>query len=80
MQIIRYGSGINHAEKVKPGNRIFQIRFDPNLQQSLGKPATYDNYRAGSFPDAEKNGMKTTTIMGADAPIALDSPFQARRF
>ena len=79
VQIIRYGSGINHAEKVKPGNRIFQLGFDPNLQQSLGKPATYDHYRAGSFPVAEKNGTKITTIMGTDAPIALDTPVQARR-
>ena len=79
VQIIRSGSGINHAEKLKPGSRIFQLGFDPNLQQSLGKPATYDNYRAGSFPVAEKNGTKITTIMGTDAPIALDTPVQARR-
>ena len=45
----------------------------------MGKPAAYDNDRADLFPVAEKNGMKTTTIIGAEAPNALDNHVQARR-
>ena len=80
MQIIRAGNGITHAEKINPGGRIFQIWFDPDLQQSPGKPATYDDFRADAFPVAGQNGFKQTTFIGPDAPIAMDTPVQARRF
>ena len=80
VQIIRAGSGITHAEKLNPGSRMFQIWFDPNLQQSLGKPATYDDYRAESFPTVGEHGFKVTTFIGPGAPITMDTPVQARRF
>lgn len=80
VQIIRSGSGITHAEKLNPGSRIFQIWFDPDLQQSLGKPASYDDYRDGDFPIAEKNGLKITTFIGPGGPIIMDTPIRARRF
>ena len=79
VQIIRSGNGITHAERLNPGGRIFQIWFDPDLQQSLGKPASYDDYRADTFPVAGQNGYKQTTFIGPDAPITMDTPVQARR-
>ena len=80
VQIIRSGSGINHAEKLNPGGRIFQIWFDPDLQQSLGKPASYDDYRADAFPIVEENGLKTTTFIGPTGPVMMDTPVRARQF
>ena len=29
------GKGISHSEKLKKGSEIFQIWFDPNIQESL---------------------------------------------
>ena len=80
VQIIRSGSGITHAEKLNPGGLFFQVWFDPNLQESLGKPATYDNYRDDDFPIAEENGLKITTFIGPGGPITMETPVRARRF
>jgi len=73
VQIIRSGNGISHAEKINPGGSIFQIWFDPNLEKSLRKPATYDDYSGGAFPEEKKNGMTTRTFKGEHAPIEMDA-------
>ena len=73
VQIIRAGNGISHAEKLNPGSSIFQIWFDPNLDQSLRKPATYDDYAPEAFPEEKKNGVSIRTIKGEDAPIKMDT-------
>ncbi|MBL8992055.1 MAG: pirin family protein, partial [Spirochaetia bacterium] len=46
-QIIRAGSGLSHAERFFPGSHIFQIWFDPNLEEAIQDPPSYDDY-----PDA----------------------------
>ena len=35
VQVIKAGKGISHSEKLKSGSEIFQIWFDPNIQESL---------------------------------------------
>ena len=78
-QIIRSGTGITHAERLNPGGAIFQIWFDPDLQQSMQKPATYDDYPAAVFPVETNNGVATKTIIGAGSPFELDTPVQVRQ-
>ena len=60
-QIIRSGNGITHAERLMPGSRIFQIWFDPNIQKTVSKPASYNDYKAEEIPFVEKNGLKVKT-------------------
>jgi hypothetical protein len=72
-QLIRAGDGIVHAEKILPGSAIFQIWFDPNLEQSLAHPASYDDYAAGSFPVRDEGGVRTTVIKGDGAPMAMET-------
>lgn len=71
VQIIRSGSGISHSEKINEGGEMFQIWFDPNLQKSLGMPASYDDYAAETFPILEENGIKTRLLKGENAPIEM---------
>ncbi len=73
VQVIRSGSGISHAEKLNPGGHIFQIWFDPNLDKSMHKPATYNDYNADVFPEESKNGMTIKTFKGVGAPIEMDT-------
>jgi quercetin 2,3-dioxygenase len=79
VQIIRAGSGISHAEKIKVGGRIFQIWFDPNLKQSLGAEPSYDDYRASAFSVAEGQGIKTQTLVGYGSPLRMDTPVRIHR-
>jgi len=71
VQIIRSGNGISHSEKINEGGEMFQIWFDPNLQKSLGMPASYDDYAAESFPISEVDGVKTRFLKGKNAPIEM---------
>ncbi|MBX7108465.1 MAG: pirin family protein [Chitinophagales bacterium] len=73
VQIIRSGNGISHAEKLLPGSAIFQIWFDPDLQQSIKNPATYNDYFHNTFPVLQENGFTTTVFKGADAPIEMEA-------
>lgn len=78
-QIIRAGSGIRHAEKIRAGGRFFQIWFDPNLKQSLGVEPSYDDYSASSFAVSEGMGIRTQTLVGYGSPLRMDSPTRIRR-
>ena len=40
VQLIRAGRGISHAELMKKNSRMFQIWFDPGLQNTLSKDNT----------------------------------------
>ncbi len=73
VQIIRSGNGITHAEKMNAGSSMFQIWFDPDLNKTLGKPATYDDYNSESFPVTETDNMKVKTFKGEGAPIEMDA-------
>lgn len=74
VQIIRAGNGISHAEKVIEGGHIFQIWFDPNINQSLNEPASYNDYTAESFPVIKENGFTTKILKGENAPLQMNTP------
>ena len=65
VQIIRAGRGITHAEKLNPGSSIFQIWFDPNLRESLSRPASYNDYRSEEFPVKEDKESRTRILVGS---------------
>jgi quercetin 2,3-dioxygenase len=73
VQIIRSGSGISHAEFMGESSEMFQIWFDPNLELTLSQSATYDDYRAISFPKKETAGITHTTLVGGDSPFRMVS-------
>ena len=64
VQIIRAGSGITHAEKINANSSIFQIWFDPNLNNTLSKPASYNDYSAETFPVFEDKESKAKVMVG----------------
>ena len=74
VQIIRAGSGISHAERLGPGAEMFQIWADPGLENTIGIPASYDDYKSDSFPVIEENGKTIKTYFGAGAPLTMVTP------
>lgn len=80
VQIIRAGSGIEHAEHIEKGGVIFQIWTDPDLSKTLDKPASYDDYPAAAFPVLRDNGHEHMTLIGEGSPLTLDtSPLRVMR-
>jgi hypothetical protein len=74
VQIIRAGSGISHAERLMPHTAMFQIWFDPGLQNSLQKEASYQDYPGHLFPVTESPGQRCTLYREDGGPLEMDSP------
>ncbi len=74
VQIIRAGRGISHAERLMPDTHMFQIWFDPGLEISLGKTASYDDYPAQSFKRLKLKTQETIVYRQRDEGIQMDSP------
>ena len=72
VQIIRSGNGITHAEKINANSSIFQIWFDPNLNNTLTKPASYNDYSGDSFPVFEDKESKAKVMVGG-TQLTMDS-------
>ncbi len=71
VQIIRAGNGIIHAEKMLPNSAMFQIWFDPNLERTMNRPASYDVYSSETFPINIQQGRSTKIFKGNMAPIEM---------
>lgn len=74
VQIIRAGRGISHAELLHAATEMFQIWLDPGLERTMTEPASYDDYRASSFPELEEAGRTIKTYHGKDAPLTMTTP------
>ncbi len=74
VQIIRAGNGISHSEWMGKDAEIFQIWFDPNLEATLSKPASYDDYRAADFPVKQVGTSTVTTLAGTGSPFRMETP------
>ncbi len=74
VQIIRAGNGISHSEWIGKDGEIFQIWFDPNLEKTLSKPASYDDYKAAEFPEKQVGSARVKTLVGAGSPFQMDTP------
>jgi len=73
VQIIRAGSGIRHSEKLNPGAEMFQIWLDPDIEKTIGMPASYNDYSAHSFPVFSENGFSVKTYIGEGSPLEMVS-------
>ncbi len=73
VQLIQAGNGISHAEKINANSAIFQIWFDPNLSQSLLKPAAYVDFSSDTFPSSILVDGKIIHYAGTNGIIKLDS-------
>ncbi|TNE58054.1 MAG: pirin [Bacteroidetes bacterium] len=74
VQIIRSGNGISHSEWMGKDAEMFQIWFDPDLTQTLGKSASYDDYHAADFPVTTEEGVTVKTMVGEGSPFRMDTP------
>ncbi len=74
VQIIRAGSGISHSEWLGKDGEIFQIWFDPNLETTLSKPASYDDYKASDFTEKQIGESRIKTLVGPGSPFQMDTP------
>lgn len=73
VQIIRAGSGISHAEKLAKQSRMFQIWFDPDLQKTWDKPASYDVYHPEQFRIITEKESIIKILKKGNGPITMDS-------
>ena len=73
VQIIRAGSGISHAEELDQNSAIFQIWFDPNLENSLKKSASYDDYSFSQFKIKKNKTSSTIIIKGEGSPMVMET-------
>ncbi len=73
-QVMQTGSGVMHQEEMY-GKRteFFQIWFEPNLQESVKKQPTYNEYRHEDFMVVEQNGATIKTLLGKESLIILDA-------
>lgn len=63
-QIIRSGSGLQHAEKISKGTRSFQIWFDPNFNEAIKQAPAYKDFPASLFQPVNKDGTETINYVG----------------
>ncbi|MDC0928718.1 pirin family protein [Flavobacteriaceae bacterium] len=73
VQIIKAGKGISHSEKLKSDSEIFQIWFDPNIQESLYIEASYNDFKSEEFKLDKNNGVEIKTISNNENQLGLDS-------
>jgi quercetin 2,3-dioxygenase len=66
-QVIRSGSGLSHAERIKKGTHAFQIWFDPNLRAAVARPPAYTDYRGEQFTPIDDDGVVTTHYIGGNS-------------
>ena len=73
VQIIRAGNGISHAEELGENSEIFQIWFDPNLENSLKNNPSYDDYSFSQFKENKNKTSSTIIIKGEGSPMQMET-------
>lgn len=73
VQLIRAGRGISHAELMKKNSRMFQVWFDPGLQNTLGKEPVYRDYKADHFKIINDKSYTVKIIKDSNGPITMDA-------
>jgi len=72
-QVIKSGNGISHSEELEKDSEIFQIWFDPNLNESLYKEPAYADYKSELLPIEINENRSIKTIVGENSPVKLDT-------
>ena len=73
VQIIKAGKGISHSEKLNKGSEIFQIWFDPNIQESLYIDASYSDFRSKDFKIKIRNNIESKIVQTNENQLSLQS-------
>jgi len=73
VQVIKAGKGISHSEELDSNTEIFQIWFDPNIQNSLYEEPSYKDYKSSEFKLIDGNNRTTKVISNEDNPLNLDT-------
>ena len=62
VQVIKAGKGISHSEELYSNTEIFQIWFDPNIQNSLYEEPSYKDYKSSEFKSIDLKDKVTKVI------------------
>ena len=73
LQVIQAGSGVQHAERIVKGTRLFQIWFDPDFSKSLLKDATYNDYPSNRFKAKAYEGFEQIDYIGPSSPVIFET-------
>ena len=73
VQVIKAGKGISHSEKLKKGSEIFQIWFDPNIQESLYIDPSYSDFRSKDFKIKIRNNIESKIVQTNENQLSLKS-------
>ncbi|MEW9672766.1 pirin family protein [Ammoniphilus sp. 3BR4] len=71
VQVMQTGSGVYHAESLLEPSEMFQIWFEPYLNEAIKRPPTYSIYAHEDFPITSENGVMVKTILGEHSPINI---------
>jgi len=73
VQVIKAGKGISHSEEPDSNTEIFQIWFDPNIQNSLYEEPSYKDYKSSEFKLIDGTNTTTKVISSENNLLNLDS-------
>jgi len=73
VQVIKAGKGISHSEELDSNTEIFQIWFDPNIQNSLYEEPSYKDYKSSEFKLIDGTNTTTKVISSENNLLNLDS-------
>ena len=73
VQVIKAGKGISHSEELDSNTQIFQIWFDPNIQNSLYEEPSYKDYKSSEFKLIDGSNRTTKVILNKNKPLSLDA-------
>ena len=71
-QVMQTGSGVSHEEEfLGEPTDMFQIWFEPFLQEAVRRPPTYREVHHKEFPVESFEGLRRKVLLGEGSPIAL---------
>jgi redox-sensitive bicupin YhaK (pirin superfamily) len=70
-QVMQTGTGVSHKEKLDANSELFQIWFEPDLNEALKRQPAYHQYEHTDFPLQKEPGYQVKTVIGEGAPIEL---------
>jgi len=73
VQVIQAGSGVQHAERITKGTRLFQIWFDPDFSKTLTDEASYVDHPASNFIAIQDNGIEKLSYFTDKGPLTCES-------
>ena len=73
VQVIKAGKGISHSEELDSNTEIFQIWFDPNIQNSLYEEPSYNDYKSSEFKLTDRINGTTKVISNKNKPLSLNA-------